>query len=287
MFVYITSLVTVLAIVGGCIGIYKLYYSLPKNISPKLKGGIIGVIIVLVIIFTTIVANLQNTVQFLTVSPQGKTALPTLARLVSPTAITTPTATSTPIPTPSPTPLPKPGTVLYQASTLSDWNLWALSADWKVIGYNNLLINDGSSRLGVPGGGPTAVAPYNVSRTLNFAVEVRIKSSPPNSGWAFGINVCGSSDQGSWTGYIAYIINNGGVLALIRYPQHEVSQNFDPGTTWHTYRVEVRANSIALLIDGATIATATDATYLTCGEQVGLWSDLIPISVSSFKVIAL
>jgi len=39
MFVYITSLVTVLAIVGGCIGIYKLYYSLPKNISPKLKGG--------------------------------------------------------------------------------------------------------------------------------------------------------------------------------------------------------------------------------------------------------
>jgi hypothetical protein len=52
------------------------------------------------------------------------------------------------------------------------------------------------------------------------------------------------------------------------------------------YRVEVRANTLRLLVDGARMVDATDNRYLSPG-RVGLWSDQYQLEVRSFKVIAL
>ena len=69
----------------------------------------------------------------------------------------------------------------------------------------------------------------------------------------------------------------GGDIAAIDYTR-------DMG--WHTYRMEVKGNTIKFLIDGAPIVETADNRYLT-GGKVGLWSDNAQISVRSFKVIAL
>jgi hypothetical protein len=61
---------------------------------------------------------------------------------------------------------------------------------------------------------------------------------------------------------------------------------FDPGTDWHTYRVEVQGNAIKLLIDGAVMASVRDNRYLSGGD-VGLWSNRYQLEVRSFKVIKL
>ena len=61
---------------------------------------------------------------------------------------------------------------------------------------------------------------------------------------------------------------------------------FAPGTTWHTYRVEVKANTIRFLVDGRLLLELRDDTYLT-GGQVGLFCYSVQLSVSDFKVIGL
>jgi hypothetical protein len=64
------------------------------------------------------------------------------------------------------------------------------------------------------------------------------------------------------------------------------SAHFDPGFSMHTYRAEVKGNTIKLFIDGGLLASATDNQYLDAG-QVGLYSSFVQVDVTSFKVIAL
>src|SRR5215218_3417339 len=61
---------------------------------------------------------------------------------------------------------------------------------------------------------------------------------------------------------------------------------FRPRTDWHLYRVEVRGNTLRVLIDGAFALSATDNTHLS-RRKVGLWSNRSQISVRSFDVTAL
>ncbi len=63
-------------------------------------------------------------------------------------------------------------------------------------------------------------------------------------------------------------------------------QPFLPGAENHHYRVEVRGNRLTVLIDGATVLSATDNSYLH-GKRVGLWSDGCQVNVRSFAVSAL
>jgi hypothetical protein len=64
------------------------------------------------------------------------------------------------------------------------------------------------------------------------------------------------------------------------------TQPFDPGNGWHTYRLEVKGNSIKLLVDGAPLVEEVDNTILS-NCQVGLFSAGAQINVRSFKVIKL
>jgi hypothetical protein len=61
---------------------------------------------------------------------------------------------------------------------------------------------------------------------------------------------------------------------------------FDPGTSQHTYRVEVKGKDIKLLVDGNVIAEATD-TDQQGGGMIGLTSSQTQLTISSFTVFSL
>jgi hypothetical protein len=113
--------------------------------------------------------------------------------------------------------------------------------------------------------------------------------------WELGVTACGLT-QGSWTGYVGKITKDYSapaalITAISPNGGKDIgSAGFDPGTAWHTYRLEVRGNKLTFFIDGAPVVQATDDEFITCGQQVGFYDGggvQRTVQVSSFKVIAL
>jgi hypothetical protein len=107
----------------------------------------------------------------------------------------------------------------------------------------------------------------------------------------FGIIVRSVPTTGDFQGYVGGIYTVGMNTAFIRTYQAVLSKNsFDPGTSWHTYRVEVKGTTISFFIDptqgSSPLLTVEDNQYLS-GGQIGLMCSLIQLDISSFKVIAL
>ena len=161
-----------------------------------------------------------------------------------------------------------------------------------------MLVNDGTNEFQTSKSSWIA-APYNPKDIADYAVEAEIQwVRDAGTVIGFGI-VVRSEDQGRyWVGYSPYPCPNGRCdrYALIGAGDHFYSAvsgtnliaktNFEPGTGWHSYRVEVQGTSIRLLVDGALLLETTDSRYLS-GGQVGLWSSGTQINVRSFKVIKL
>jgi hypothetical protein len=61
---------------------------------------------------------------------------------------------------------------------------------------------------------------------------------------------------------------------------------FTPGTTLHTYQVEIKETTIQLYIDGRLVLNVADRRYLT-GAEIGLWCQHVQLAVTSFKVTSL
>jgi hypothetical protein len=62
--------------------------------------------------------------------------------------------------------------------------------------------------------------------------------------------------------------------------------SFNPSTSTHTYRVEVKDNTIKSFIDGGLVLVMVDNRYLS-GSEVGLWCQNVQLTVVSFKVTTL
>lgn len=206
-------------------------------------------------------------------------------------AIITPTPTQIPS-TPTSNPKPAPGTVICQADASKGWNGWNGTPDWKIL--NGMLISDGTYNISE--GPPTIVAPCQLGGATNYAVETKIQVLKNTYPTCFGIDVRGtptSTTANGWQGYIGTVYvacNNGNSLLALNADNMNnsnlTSAPFNPGTAYHTYRVEVKDNQLRFLIDGAPLLAVTDNRY-TSGEQVGLWSYDAQLNVSSFKIIAL
>ncbi len=216
-------------------------------------------------------------------------AEPTATATPTPTATSTlePTATPTPVPTTTPTftptPLPEAGDVLYEATgvQLKDW---PVTGDWKYAA--KMLVSAGTNREA----SEWLPAPVDLGELSDYALEADVqfvRDAARND--AFGLVVRAGSDGAYWVG-----INtdcrprcrariDAGDSTLSNRLATEV---YDPGTDWHTYRVEAQGNVIRLLIDGALVLEAVDNQFLA-GEQVGLFSYGTQVNVRSFKVIAL
>jgi hypothetical protein len=113
-------------------------------------------------------------------------------------------------------------------------------------------------------------------RASSFGVVVRARA---NEGYAVGVG-------GFWgrTTNICYL--DGWWGTNDRANCIAAGQAFDPGTDWHTYRIEVKANVITLLIDNAVMTSVTDNRFLSAG-LVGLWSNRYHLEVLDFKIIKL
>jgi|GEM_PF-2940909 len=275
---YFSALVVVLGIASALISIYEFIKK--GSWRPGIAFSIAAVVL---LVAAGIVANLPSSTR-----SQASGPLSTQSSTTSPSGTgNTPITTQPPPQIPSPTSPPGPGTVLYQAD--QSWSGWSGTKEWNVL--NGMLTNDGT---GYPGQ-PTILAPYQL-QVSNYAVEANIQVVNWHrccySQYAIVVRASTNSD-GGWQGYsvgedledrtpsTANIAADAGHIgsALANAP-------FDPGTAWHTYRVEVKGNTIKLLIDGGVKIDITDNTYLS-GRQVGFWSYEVQLNISSFKIIAL
>ena len=153
------------------------------------------------------------------------------------------------------------------------------SPDWVV--HNGTLYNDGSNAKPTI---PTIIAPCEPG-TPNYAVEAKIQLSNQVAG-CFGIVLRTSYATSICNGQYSPLPDT----AYIFFASNTLKSNpFSPGTALHTYRAEVRDNTIKFFIDGSLIATATDNRLLTTetSEQVGLYCQSLQLQVTSFQVTAL
>ena len=241
----------------------------------------VALILVLILASTTIVlltrpsqsssANAHTT--------QVSTALPTqIATAAAPTTSTS-NATATVIPAAA-TPTSQVASGLPCNVDISTWK--GGSPDWVV--HNGILFNDGSNGSD---NGPTIIAPCQPGVT-NYAVQARIQVTG-QSGNCFGLVFRGSSTQNGWQGYKAAICGNTAYISAYGDYNALTQAPFTPGTTAHTYRVEVKDNTIKFFIDGNLVDTTTDNRLLTTenGEGAGLYSQNVQLQVTSFQAMAL
>jgi len=105
-----------------------------------------------------------------------------------------------------------------------------------------------------------------------------------------------SISNNEWLGYKAVICNGkviiekgniGGSFAGSYYVYDVIAQTpFNPGNSWHKYRLEAKGTTIRLLIDDKQVLQANDSTYLS-GGKLGLNSYQTQLKVKSFKVLAI
>lgn len=206
-----------------------------------------------------------------------------------PTQLITPSAKQS---SPTPTPLPS-GTVLYQ----SDWTHglvgWPNAQGWKVVQGQLESENIGSA---------TFTIPYQITAS-NYAIEFRlqvVRTLPPNGG-NYEIIAPKLSDK---NGYHAGIFD---LKAPGPHPfgQHAQSnvyldpfsqpspgngmpQDYEPGSGWHTYRVEVRGNEVNLLDNGTQIGSATSQrTDFLSNGPIEFSSSLVILRLSDLRILAL
>lgn len=108
--------------------------------------------------------------------------------------------------------------------------------------------------------------------SASFGIVVR--ASDGNSGYGAGHD----AHAGGPYRAVVWAIPDGKVLQDTR---------FHPHATWHNYRVEVRRNTITLVVDGAVLVGPVQDNRFLTGGRVGLWSDGVQISVRRFKVSTL
>jgi hypothetical protein len=213
-------------------------------------------------------------------APTGVPATPgnTLSNTTLPSMPTDTAVPPTPKPpTPTVTPESPAGSdLLYQADWSAGLNGWFGSQDWKTL--NGMLINDGAH----DGIGLSITAPYSPN-TADYAIEAEIQVVRPLGCSSFGIVARADKKETGYQAGINYCEFHGAAF----YSMPELGfKEFDPGTKWHTYRLEVKGNTIKFFIDEAPVMETSDNRYLS-GGQVGLWNDNVQLNVRSFKVMKL
>ncbi len=195
-------------------------------------------------------------------------------------------------PSPTPTSLPA-GTVLYKADWSHGLAGWQGTHGWKVVQGQIESDSSGSAAFTIP---------YRPS-VSDYAVEVRIqvvRSMPPNGGY-FLISAPKSPGK---DGYHAGVLGLEGSAPRPNgaHPQSQVyldpsddmpqgsgiPQDHEPGSGWHTYRVEVRGNEASLLDDGVQIGSASSQqTDVLSNGPIVFSSELVILHVNGLRILTL
>jgi Domain of Unknown Function (DUF1080) len=188
---------------------------------------------------------------------------------------------------------------LHKSRTLYEvkWKGWqAQRAGWH---FHGAYIKDGLLQVR---GTTAAIAPYQI-HTANYAVEAKIKldstSDSPNSfGVLFRSTTTDPDLQGSnvqaMVGGIIQLTLNGDTTSWAAFhsadnnvQMYKPNTEYDPGYSWHTYRVEVRNNSIRLFVDGRQATELKNFSTLFSGTRIGLYTAHSGTEVGTFKVTSL
>ncbi len=204
------------------------------------------------------------------------------SRTLVPTTSALPTATSLPA-----------GTVLYQA----DWSHGLASLQgthgWKVVRGQLETSTSDPAML---------VVPYRPT-VINYAIEIRlqiVRLFQTNGGY---FTIMASKEAGR-DGYQAGVNGLEGSQSRPNgaHPQAQVyidpissmaigsayPIDYEPGSEWHTFRVEVQGNEAILLVDGVQIGRASsEKTDLLSNGPIRLSSALLDLRVSSLRIVAL
>lgn len=201
-------------------------------------------------------------------------------------------ASTAPAPTkthPTPTrPAIAPGTVLYQANWNKGLAGWTGTGGWQAA--QGQLQGDSTQEISI-------TAPYKPA-TANYAIEARIQVVRLLHASGGSLSVFARQGRGT-TGFQA------GVSRLLKpgprpfglNPQIQIflepsardnfyTNDYDPQTQWHTYRVEVQGRSATLVVDGIGLTTVNSTQTLSTGP-LGISCGAVVLRVSNFRVIAL
>jgi hypothetical protein len=148
--------------------------------------------------------------------------------------------------------------------------------------------------LSFDGSGATSlIVPYQTKHRPNFAVEMRVRavsiSATPTAFPGYGITVRQSdSDENSGI-FAGSFFSDSATFdePLILWAGDSVGGDaVDPGTAWHTYRLEVKDTQYRFLIDKKPMITFTIPDF-RADTQIGIFSSYVKIKVKSFKVFTL
>jgi hypothetical protein len=165
-------------------------------------------------------------------------------------------------------------TVLYE---ITDWSQgvsgWAAAGQWTTIG--GMLVTDGTSDT-------FAVAPVDLGAQVDYAVECEIQIAHPEAGTDVYLMARMINGMGFWAGY-----NGANTRMVIGYGENTIADaNFVLDDQWHTYRLEVKDNTLRLFFENAEVARCTDNSAVEPGT-VAIYCGKGQISVRAFRVLAL
>ncbi len=164
--------------------------------------------------------------------------------------------------------------VLYESDWSDGLSGWFGSSDWKSV--NGMLVSDGTnndSQLSI-------TAPYAITVTPDYAIEAEIQVLRSGGCSSFGLVARAEEDRRGYRAGVNYCEFDGASLWDFPDIPHVP---YDPGTAWHTYRLQVVGNALTFIIDGTPVISAIDNRYLAPG-RVGLWSDEVQLNVRRFSV---
>ena len=211
-----------------------------------------------------------------------------IACSISPT--TPSTAKGTPSP-PTTTPVP-PGTLLYQSDWSRGLDTWQATKGWKQSGKN--VQTEPLANLSL-------TVPYQ-PRVADYAIEVQLQivqvaesggyvaltadQQPGKDGYNASVQnllAPGKQPNGSHPHIQAYI----DPLGSMDRESFETS-DYEPGTHWHTFRIEVRESQVSFLVDANTVshAISTKTNFLSDGP-LHLKSSQVILRVGTLRITTL
>lgn len=211
----------------------------------------------------------------------GTPTTPSASPSTSRTTIAQATPTSPTIPS---------GTVLYQSNWSHGLDGWRGTAGWKVV--QGMLQSDLSN-------GNVITSPY-MPTVANYAIEVRfqIVNVPQNGGYftvtadrtqqkdGYTVGILGFLGPGPHSQFANPEVNSY-IDPLNDMDSRPVLSDYEPGTVWHTYRVEVQGPQVSFFIDGLrkSFATSSQTDFLSNGP-IHLKVALAVVHISSVRIVA-
>ncbi len=191
---------------------------------------------------------------------------------------------------PTPTTLPK-GTLLYQSEWSHGLAGWRGSAGWKL--SQGFLQSDLSNNNFI-------TTPF-MPTVPNYAIEVRFQIvSVPKNGGSFVIIADKARGKDGYTAGILGLLGPG-PHSQFANPQVQVYldptgdmdsplvvSDYEPGSAWHTYRVEVKGPEVDFFIDGLMKSSAySSQTDFLSNGPIRLRTAMAIVHVSSVRITAL